>query len=176
MENPSLVLHSVPDAEVLTLIYHLLCRLDRHAAISSNHLCCLQSFLQTFLGLLKYPRCEAPFAGLLAAEVFPCEYQLHSPRFADCTRETLTTAGAGDSAELDLRLTERCGARAVDDISHHGKLTAAPKGIAIDCGDKGLFNLGSQRRPKLYKIRCIGRRKCKVFHFLNVRTGCYRSR
>ena len=57
-------------------------------------------------------------------------------RLADCPGQALGATGAGQDAEVDLRLAELRGFRRDDDVARHRELAAAAEAIARDGRDE----------------------------------------
>lgn len=139
MEQPPFILHPLPQRQLLTLIHNLLPRNNSNPTIPRNRLRRLHRNLkQLLLPALHNLRRKTPLPGLLTAEVLPRQDKLHRLALADGAGEALRAAGAGDRAELDLGLAEGCGRGAVEDVAHHGELTAAAEGVAGYGGDDRL--------------------------------------
>lgn len=157
MEQSPLILNPLPQRQLLTLVHNLLPRNNSNTTIPRNSLRRLQRRLkQLLLPSINNLRRNTPLARLLATEVLARENQLHSLALANSTGETLRATGAGDRAELDLRLAERCVGRAVEDVAHEGELAAAAKGVAGDGGDDGLADGVSEVRPWSNEVVGVG--------------------
>ena len=93
-------------------------------------------------GLLRHDaRDEPERERLLGAEEAAGEDHVHRHRLADRPRQALRAAGAGDEAELDLRLAELRRLRGDDHVAEHRQLAAAAEAVAGDRRD--------DRRPDL---------------------------
>lgn len=157
MEQSSLILNTLPQRQLLTLIHNLLARNNSNPAVPSNSLRRLQSRLQQlFLASIDNLRRNTPLARLLATKVLPRQNKLNSLALTNSAGQTLRAAGAGDRAELDLRLAEGCVGCAVDDVAHQGELAAAAEGIAGDGGDDGLADGVGEVGPRGDEVVAVG--------------------
>nr|POE74298.1 hypothetical protein CFP56_70773 [Quercus suber] len=171
VENPSLIFHPFPDAQVLALVHHLFARLDRDSAVARNGLCRRERGLYTLLGRREHPRRKSPIIRILSAEVLSRENQLHRTALADRTRQTLRATRARDDAQLDLRLAEVGFRRAVEDVAHHGQLAASTQRVSVDRRDDGLLDGVGEVTPGLDKVVPVGLREGLGAHFFDVGAG-----
>ena len=116
------------------------------------------------------PAREPAALGLLGIHHAPGQDHLHRLRLADGARETLGAAGAGDGAELDLRLTESRVVGGDHDVAHHRKLAAAAQSIARDRRDHRLAECGDAV-PRGDEVAAVGIDEVQSAHLRDVGTG-----
>nr|POF14306.1 hypothetical protein CFP56_03330 [Quercus suber] len=171
VENSSFKLHSLSDPQILTLVHDLFARLDRYPAVASNGLGGGQRSLHALLGRRKDPRRQPPVIRVLPAEVLAGEDQLHRAALADRAGQTLRAPGAGDDAQLDLRLAEVGFRRAVEDVAHHGQLAATAQRVPVDGRDDGLLDRVGELAPGLDEVVAVRFGEGLAAHLLDVGAG-----
>lgn len=177
MEQPSLEVDTLLQRQLLALVHRLLRSDNSGPAVAGDRLGGLDRLReQLVLAAVDHLRGETPLTGLLAAEVLARQDQLHGLALADRAGQALRTAGAGDHAQLDLRLAKGGAGGAVDDVAHHGQLAAAAEGVAGDGGDDGLADVVREVGPVGDEVIVVGRGEGQRGHLLDVGTGCRRGK
>ena len=172
MEHPSLIINPIPDAQILTLINHLLRRHHRHLAIPRNGLGRLQTALHQLLPARKRPSRNTPLPSLLPREALPRENQLHGPRLPNRFRQSLAAPGSRYRTQLDFRLPEIRRLGTVQYVAHQCQFTTAAESVAGHGGDDRLLDGGGERGPGLYEGGCVGFGEGEGRHFFNVGACC----
>ena len=172
MEHLPLILQPLRKRRVLALINNLFRRPDRDPRQARNLSRNIHSPTDAFLRGIKYTGRNSPLPSLFASKVLPRQYQLHSPTLPDRPRQPLTTARAGNNAQLDLRLAECRRSRTIDDIRHERELTASAKRNAIDGSDDRFTDVRDCGGPRGDEIGIGNVAEGEVFHLFDVCTSC----
>lgn len=168
MEHSPLVLHAIPERQVLALVHDLLRRHDRDLAIPRNCLSGLQAALNQLLPGGKGPCCNTPLPSLLSGEVLPRQDQLHGASLPNRPRQPLAASGTWNRAQLDLGLAKVRSFCTVQDIAHQGQLTAAAEGVPGNSGDDWLLDVRGQRGPRFDEGSGVGLAEGQGGHFFDI--------
>jgi hypothetical protein len=171
MEHPPLVLDTVPQRQILTLVHHFLRRHHRNLGIRSNRLRRLQHTRHQLLVRRKRPRRNPPLLRLLTTEKLARQNQLHRLTLAHRPRQPLAASRTGDRAQLDLGLAELGVSGAIDQVAHECQLATAAEGVARNSSEDGLLDRGGEVGPGLDEGGGVGFGEGEGRHLLDVGAG-----
>src|SRR5207247_6929528 len=86
----------------------------------------------------------------------------------------LRPTGAGEDAEVDLRLPELCGLRGDDQIARHRELAAAAQAVAAYCRDQRRAHV-ADRVPAVEAPALVERDRGSGGELADVSAGCERA-